>query len=133
VSLALGEFERLTSEPPLCDYEFGEVWFKREEAPFWVFAAASQELQDEGYIPGAVYVLVDKRNGHFWSGEEQEQYYISFAERVSQEQRFQHRESEIPLNIGDQLWIVVISLDKQSAQLSDGGNDCEFIRPHHRR
>jgi hypothetical protein len=26
-------------------------------------------------------------DGHFWSGEEREQYYISLAERVSQEQQ----------------------------------------------
>ncbi|MCI0523786.1 MAG: hypothetical protein L0Y75_00845 [Acidobacteria bacterium] len=75
-----------TSEPPLCDYEFGEMRFKREEEPFWVFAAASQEIQDEGYVPGAVCALVDERDGHFQSGEEQEQHYISLAERVSQEQ-----------------------------------------------
>ena len=77
--MAAREIERLTSEPPLCDYEFGEMWLKREEEPFWVFAAASQGLQDEGYVPGAVYVLVDKRDGHFWNDEEQEQYYRSFV------------------------------------------------------
>jgi hypothetical protein len=77
--IASYEIERLISEPPLSEYKFGEMWFKREEEPFWVFAAASQELQDEGYVPGAIYVLVDKSDGHFWSDEEQEQYYQSFV------------------------------------------------------
>ncbi|MGH9845111.1 MAG: hypothetical protein ACREEM_40865 [Blastocatellia bacterium] len=77
--IAAREIERLTSEPPLLDYPFGEMWFKREEEPFWVFAAASQKLQDEGYIPGAVYILVDKCDGHLWSDEEQERYYQSFV------------------------------------------------------
>jgi hypothetical protein len=77
--IAAREIERLTSEPPLRDYEFGQMWFKREEEPFWVFAAASQELQDNGYVPGAVYVLVDKLDGHIWSDEEQERYYESLV------------------------------------------------------
>jgi hypothetical protein len=83
--IAAREIERLTSEPPLRDYVFGEMWFKREEEPFWVFASASQELQDEGYVPGAVYVLVDKLDGHIWSGEEEGQYYRSFTAGVRPE------------------------------------------------
>lgn len=86
--IAAREIKRLTSDLPLSGYEFGEVWFKREEEPFWVFAAASQELQNEGYVPGAVYVLVDKSDGHFWSDEEQEQYYQSFAVGTQPEQQF---------------------------------------------
>lgn len=85
--IAAREIERLTNEPPLSDYEFGAMWFKREEGPFLVFAAASQKLQDEGYVPGAVYVLVDKLDGHFWSDEEQERYYESLVADAQPEQQ----------------------------------------------
>lgn len=80
--IAARELERLTSAPPLAAYHFDEMWCKREEEPFWVFAASSQQLQDAGYVPGAVYVLVDKRDGHLWSDGEQAQYYTSRADVV---------------------------------------------------
>lgn len=82
--IAAHELERLTATPPLAAYRFDEMWCKREEEPFWVFAASSQQLQDEGYVPGAVYVLVDKRDGHLWSEAEQAQYYSALATPTAQ-------------------------------------------------
>lgn len=56
--------------PSLSGYEFGPVRLKREDERTWVFVSGSEQLQDEGCIPGALYARVDKCDGHIWSPEE---------------------------------------------------------------
>jgi len=69
------EIERLIRESPeLSNYSFDEVGFLRESDLVWTFAAGSEELIEQGYVPGAVIVSVDKRDGHIWSREEMESY-----------------------------------------------------------
>ncbi len=114
--IAVREIERLTSEPPLCDYEFGEMWFKREEEPFRVFAAASQEIQDEGYFQAqstSWWISVMATSGAMKNRSSTTSHLPSVFHRNGNSFPFQRRGSQIPLNIGDQLWIVVISLGKQ--------------------
>ncbi len=60
-------------------YEFKPVRYRRETDRYWVFSAASEQLIEEGYVPGAVSACVDKVDGHIWSVKEQEQYAQSLS------------------------------------------------------
>jgi hypothetical protein len=71
--------EIIRNAEELQGYDFGPVKFRRENDRFWVFSAASEQLIEEGYVPGAVYACVDKVDGHIWSIEEQERYAQSLS------------------------------------------------------
>lgn len=60
----------LARRTDLQKYEFGAVHFVRENDWYLVFSAASEQLQEEGYIPGAIMVAVDKFDGHIWTKSE---------------------------------------------------------------
>jgi hypothetical protein len=60
-------------------HRFGEVGLQSENESFWTFVCGSDELFDKGYVPGAVYACVDKADGHLWSDEEVEQFYLRKA------------------------------------------------------
>jgi hypothetical protein len=75
LEIARREIARLIKESAeLSQYSFGEVGYLRENDRVWTFAAGSAELIEQGYIPGAVIVSIDKKDGHIWSREEMEQY-----------------------------------------------------------
>jgi hypothetical protein len=54
--------------------EFNPVRFLSEDAMWWVFKASSEELIEQGFIPGALFALVDKLDGHVWQPNELEQF-----------------------------------------------------------
>ncbi len=64
----------------LTGYDFTSVELSRKTPAFWVFSAGSPKLQAEGFIPGAIFVCVDKLDGHIWGIEAQEQYFSSMSE-----------------------------------------------------
>ena len=66
-------------------YDFEIVHFLRENDWYLVFSAPSKQLQDEGYIPGAIMVSVDKFDGHIWTERDWE----SFAARLKSEKVLQ--------------------------------------------
>jgi hypothetical protein len=75
LEIARCEIARIISESDrLSQYSFGEAGFLRENEMVWTFAAGSEELIEQGYVPGAVIVSVDKKDGHIWTREEMEQY-----------------------------------------------------------
>lgn len=51
-------------------YTFGPVIFYYGHPMTWTFTASSQQLIDEGFIPGALFADVDKLDGHIWQEEE---------------------------------------------------------------
>jgi hypothetical protein len=53
-------------------YTFDEVKYGGEGPWWWIFGAASEQLQAEGRIPGALFAYVDKLDGHVWHSEEME-------------------------------------------------------------
>ncbi|MGH9846346.1 MAG: hypothetical protein ACREEM_47210 [Blastocatellia bacterium] len=71
--------ERVRVSDFLSRYEFGELGLRSENERFWTFVRGSDQLFDEGYVPGAVYACVDKADGHLWSGDEVEQFYLQKA------------------------------------------------------
>jgi hypothetical protein len=52
---------------------------RSENERFWTFVCGSDQLFDEGYVPGAVYACVDKVDGHVWADAEVEQFYLNKA------------------------------------------------------
>lgn len=84
VEIASREIKRLIGESAdLSQHRFGDVGFLRENELMWTFAAGSEELIEQGYVPGAVIVSVDKKDGHIWSREEMERY-ARQREQISQ-------------------------------------------------
>jgi hypothetical protein len=59
----------------LSRHQFGETGLQSENDRFWTFVRGSDQLFDEGYVPGAVYACVDKVDGHVLNGDEVEQFY----------------------------------------------------------
>jgi hypothetical protein len=51
--------------------EVGEIHLERENELFWTFEADVPKLIKEGWMPGAITVLIDKKDGHVWTEEEQ--------------------------------------------------------------
>lgn len=73
LKIASREIQRVIGESSdISECSFGEVGFLRETELMWTFAAGSEELIEQGYVPGAVIVSVDKKDGHIWGREETE-------------------------------------------------------------
>lgn len=84
LEIARREINRLIGDSAeLSRFCFGDVGFLRENEMMWTFAAGSEQLIEQGYVPGAVIVSVDKNDGHIWSREEMESY-ARLHERKSQ-------------------------------------------------
>ena len=49
--------------------------FTGETESFWIYVSGSQNMIDDGIIPGAFFAVVDKTDGHIWTRSEQENYY----------------------------------------------------------
>ena len=59
------------------DYnDFSPAEFHYETDSFWTFLSGSQAMIDDGIIPGAFFVSVDKTDGHIWTRREKENYFI---------------------------------------------------------
>jgi len=71
--------ERIATSEFFSRYQFSDVGLKSENERFWTFVAGSDQLFEEGYVPGAVFACIDKQDGHLWSREEQEQFYETRA------------------------------------------------------
>jgi hypothetical protein len=74
--VAEAEVTRLIQQSSqLSGYQFQPLRLQSETERFWVFSAGSDQLQAEGFVPGAVRVSVDKEDGHVWSEQELERFY----------------------------------------------------------
>jgi len=85
--IAEREIRRIVAaSPKLSRYEFGAIYLRRDEQPFWTFGAASEQLMDEGVAPGAIFVSIDKKDGRVWCDEEITSYYERIAAATQQRQ-----------------------------------------------
>ena len=58
------------------DYnDFSPVEFHNETESFWTFLSGSDAMIEDGIIPGAFFVSVDKTDGHIWTRQEKENYF----------------------------------------------------------
>ena len=56
--------------------DFFPVVFQEETDFFWTFVSGSDAMFNDGYVPGAFFVSVDKADGHIWTRREKENYFI---------------------------------------------------------
>ena len=68
--------ERISASDFLARHKFGAVGLRSENNRFWTFVSGSDELFEQGIVPGAVYACVDKMDGHIWTEDEIEQFYL---------------------------------------------------------
>ena len=66
------------------NFEFESVKFFSEGAMWWEFGADSEEMIEQGHIPGGIRLRIDKLDGHVWTLEEEaslygEKYYLESA------------------------------------------------------
>ena len=79
-TIAERELARVTGQSErLSHYRFGPLRLRQENERFWTFYAGSRELVEEGGAPGGIHICVDKADGHVWTTEELEQFYLNVA------------------------------------------------------
>jgi len=59
----------------LSHFKFDPAELHSEYERCWVFAAGSEEMLEAGYAPAAVFVYLDKADGHRWTTEEIGEYF----------------------------------------------------------
>lgn len=64
--------------------DFSALELHAETESFWTFVSGSQAMINDGIIPGAFFVSVDKTDGHVWTRREKEDYYQSKSNRELQ-------------------------------------------------
>jgi hypothetical protein len=73
---ARGEVKKIIdADPELSESEVEEVRLVRENERAWMFTADIPKLINEGWVPGAVIVLIDKNDGHVLTEEEQAEFH----------------------------------------------------------
>ena len=69
----------------LSQFHFDAPRLHAEYDRCFVFAAPSEEMEEAGYAPAALFVYVDKSDGHLWDNEEQKAYFYATAKQVQPE------------------------------------------------
>lgn len=65
-------------------HDFSTIELISENDSFRTFVSGSQAMINDGYIPGAFFISVDKTDGHIWTREEKEDFYQRRAVRELQ-------------------------------------------------
>ena len=55
--------------------DFSPVSFLEETEAFWTFVSGSEAMIEDGIIPGAFFVHIDKTDGHIWTRHEEALYH----------------------------------------------------------
>lgn len=75
-NIAQNEVERIIkADAELTGKDVEEARLESENEFFWTFNADIPKLIKAGWIPGAITVLVDKKDGHIWTEEEQNNFH----------------------------------------------------------
>lgn len=61
--------------------DFSEIRLNEENSQFWVFVSGSEKMYNDGHIPGAFFVHIDKKDGHILSCEEEASFYQKSAKK----------------------------------------------------
>jgi hypothetical protein len=85
LKIADTEARRLIEKSPrLSSYtDFSSLRLKDESSEFWTFVSGSNQWYEDGGVPAAIYISVDKRDGHIWSREELEQFYMKVRGKIN--------------------------------------------------
>jgi hypothetical protein len=73
------------------NFKFEPIKFISESALWWEFGANSEDLIQQGHVPGGIRVSVDKLDGHIWKLQDQlrlygEEYYLESATNLEPKQ-----------------------------------------------
>jgi hypothetical protein len=82
---AHGLQEKAARAQRLRHYQFAAPRLHAEDDRCFVFAAPSEEMEDAGYAPAALFVYVDKSDGHLWDNEEQKAYFYATTKQAQPE------------------------------------------------
>lgn len=77
--------EKAARSKRLRRFHFAAPRLHAEDDRCFVFAAPSEEMEEAGYAPAALFVYVDKSDGHLWDNEEQKAYFYAMAKQVQPE------------------------------------------------
>ncbi len=55
--------------------DFSPIELNSENDSFWTFISGSQAMINDGGVPGAFFVSIDKTDGHIWTRPEKENFY----------------------------------------------------------
>lgn len=70
------EVEKIVeADPELSPSEVEEVHLERESERVWIFAADIPKLIEDGWVPGAITVFIDKNDGHILTEAEQAEFH----------------------------------------------------------
>jgi hypothetical protein len=77
---ARNEVEKIIeADPELSISEVEEVRLARETELAWIFTADIPKLINQGWFPGAITVLIDKKDGHILTQEEQADFHKNWG------------------------------------------------------
>lgn len=65
--------------------DFSPVRLSEETDSFFIFVSGSDAMFNDGIVPGAFFVNVDKSDGHIWTRQETEKFYQEMS-KVSEPQ-----------------------------------------------
>lgn len=67
----------ISEDPNLTDAEVNELRLTKQNDQVWVFAASIPKLIEQGWVPGAITIFVDKKDGRVWTDQEQEEFHVA--------------------------------------------------------
>lgn len=62
-------------------FTFQKAKLVDEHPPCWVFSASSEQMWEAGYAPAALFVYIDKQDGHVWTVVEQDDYFYAHEKK----------------------------------------------------
>ncbi len=71
----------IEADPELSESEVKEIRLERENESVWTFTADIPKLINEGWVPGAITVLIDKNDGHVLTEEEQADFHQNWENK----------------------------------------------------
>jgi hypothetical protein len=71
----------IEADPQLSRSEVEEVRLERENELVWTFTADIPKLINEGWLPGAITVLIDKNDGHVFTEAEQADFHKNWENK----------------------------------------------------
>ena len=77
--------EKAAQSQRLSQFHFDAPRLHAEYDRCFVFAAPSEEMEEAGYAPAALFVYVDKSDCHLWNNDEQKIYFYAPAKEAQPE------------------------------------------------
>ena len=76
---------KIQAAPKLRDFAFGPAKLTDDYPPCWAFAVHSEQMWEAGYAPAALFVYIDKVDGHVWTVAEQNEYFYADEKKAQQQ------------------------------------------------